>query len=152
MKPCISLEHHILKLVLRSAALACGLSSAAAAQSASDFYPNIPAAQSAYQAYADTKDCAGAEFVDLLDILDARTAFAKSNLVTDNMGVSTNGVDIVNQTGLAYVAIGDLAGSKGCAKEARSIYLAVIESFTGVDFAALRERAMIGIDDLRTKS
>jgi hypothetical protein len=150
--PCFFLEHLIVKIVILGAVFACGFTFAATAQSASDFYPSIPAAQSAYRAYLETKDCAGAEFLELLDILDARLSFAKSNLVTDRMGATSDGIQALHQAGLAMVSIGDLAASKDCARESQLLYVAVIETFIDVEFAALRERAMVGIADLRAKT
>ncbi len=150
--PDFALECHILSLVIRLAATFCALASVASAQSASDFYPNIPAAQSAYTAYADAQACDGPELAVLLEIMDVRMSFARASLVTDNMGATSDGTGVAHKTGLAYVALGDLALSKGCSGEARSLYLTVVETFTGEVFSALRQRAGIGIDDLRARS
>ena len=40
----------------------------------------------------------------------------------------------------------------GCAAKARETYLFVIETFIGIGYSAMRQRAQIGIDDLRASS
>jgi len=49
-------------------------------------------------------------------------------------------------------ALNRLAGAamaKGCREVARDTYLSVITEYTGTAYAALRQRAQIGLDDLR---
>ncbi len=49
-------------------------------------------------------------------------------------------------------AFAGAAAAKGCGPTARALYLYVIETFTGSAYAAMRQRAQIGIDDLRAAS
>ncbi|MET4371042.1 hypothetical protein ABIA99_003736 [Bradyrhizobium sp. LB12.1] len=50
------------------------------------------------------------------------------------------------------LATGDLALKSGCRNEADRSYRAVIASFVGEDMAAYRERARIGIEDVRNSA
>lgn len=45
--------------------------------------------------------------------------------------------------------VAQAAADKGCSDLARELYLDVIDRYTGTAYAAMRERARIGIDDLR---
>jgi hypothetical protein len=49
------------------------------------------------------------------------------------------------------LSVADTAKSKGCMQQARAIYDEVLRVFAGGAYAGLRDRAMIGIQDLRTK-
>lgn len=53
------------------------------------------------------------------------------------------------QLGTAVLAVADEAKKAGCREAARALYDIVIEVFIGSGYAALRQRAQIGIDDLR---
>jgi len=50
---------------------------------------------------------------------------------------------------IQWNAFAGAAADKGCGPTARTLYLYVIETFTGSAYAAMRQRAQIGIDDLR---
>jgi hypothetical protein len=47
------------------------------------------------------------------------------------------------------IELAEDADAKGCVKTARKTYLAIIDTFTGSAYEAVRQRAQIGIDDLR---
>ena len=49
------------------------------------------------------------------------------------------------------LSVADAAKSKGCVQQARAIYDEVLRVFAGGAYASLRDRATIGIQDLRTK-
>ena len=53
--------------------------------------------------------------------------------------------------GSAIVDVADAARKAGCNKEARAVYDYVIAVFVGSGYAALRQRAELGIQDLSTR-
>jgi predicted nuclease with TOPRIM domain len=53
--------------------------------------------------------------------------------------------------GATIVDVADAARKAGCNKEARAVYDYVIAVFVGSGYAALRQRAEIGIQDLSTR-
>jgi hypothetical protein len=55
------------------------------------------------------------------------------------------------QLGAATVDIGDAARDANCPKQARIVYDFVIEGYTDSNYAAMRQRAEIGINDLRSR-
>lgn len=59
------------------------------------------------------------------------------------------GVDTVVAGGTWILEVADAARLRGCKHVARGLYDAVIASYIGGAYAALRQRAQIGIDDLR---
>ena len=59
------------------------------------------------------------------------------------------GLDVKFDTGSWILDVADSAKDHGCKDVARSLYDAVIQIFIGGGYAALRDRARIGIDDLR---
>ncbi len=60
-----------------------------------------------------------------------------------------HGVDAAIAGGSWVLEVADAAREHGCKKVARGLYDAVIATYTGAAYAALRQRAQIGIDDLR---
>lgn len=59
--------------------------------------------------------------------------------------------EVEKQTADITLDFGDTAAEKGCVKQAREIYTSVITRFVGIGYSAYRERAKIGLDDLRGK-
>jgi len=62
----------------------------------------------------------------------------------DKLGLSQR---LATAIGLADVA--DAAKRKGCAEQARALYDLIVEVYVGSGYAGVRQRAQIGIDDLR---
>ena len=60
-----------------------------------------------------------------------------------------HGVDAAIEGGSWILEVADAAREHGCKKVARGLYDTVIATYTGGAYAALRQRAQIGIDDLR---
>ena len=60
-----------------------------------------------------------------------------------------NGFSTVVEAGGWVLDVADGARDRGCKKEARSLYDSVISIYTGTAYSSLRQRAQIGIDDLR---
>jgi hypothetical protein len=61
----------------------------------------------------------------------------------------THSFDTVFQSGTWLLEVADAARVHGCKNVARGLYDTVIATFVGSGYSALRERARIGIDDLR---
>jgi hypothetical protein len=59
------------------------------------------------------------------------------------------GVDGIYQIAGVVLDVADAARAHHCTKVAREIYDAVIRTYVGSDYAALRQRAEIGIRDLK---
>ena len=53
---------------------------------------------------------------------------------------------------MGYNKAAQAAADKGCPDAARRWWLTVIETYVGTGYAAMRQRAQIGIDDLRAAS
>jgi len=53
------------------------------------------------------------------------------------------------EAGAAVLDVADGAKRKGCTRNARELYDFVLRNFAGIGYAALRERATVGIKDLR---
>jgi len=56
------------------------------------------------------------------------------------------------EAGAAVLDVADGAKRKGCARDARALYDFVLKNFSGLGYAALRERATVGIRDLQARS
>jgi hypothetical protein len=56
------------------------------------------------------------------------------------------------EAGAAVLDVADGAKRKGCARNARELYDFVLKNFAGLGYAALRERATVGIKDLQARS
>jgi hypothetical protein len=101
--------------------------------------------EEAIAAYRAQTECEGKWF-DVIKIglmVDNITAGDARYLRQQNMMV-------ISQTVAArWNTFAGLAAEKGCGSTARTLYLYVIETFTGSAYAAMRQRAQIGIDDLR---
>jgi hypothetical protein len=59
-----------------------------------------------------------------------------------------SGLDAVVEGGSWILDVADASRERGCAIMARRLYDAVIATYIGTAYAALRQRAQIGIDDL----
>jgi hypothetical protein len=55
------------------------------------------------------------------------------------------------EAGAAVLDVADGAKRKGCTRNARELYDFVLKNFAGLGYAALRERATVGIKDLQAK-
>ena len=53
--------------------------------------------------------------------------------------------------GAAVLDVADGAKKKGCARDARELYDFVLRNFSGLGYAELRERATVGIRELKSK-
>jgi hypothetical protein len=60
-----------------------------------------------------------------------------------------SGVDAVVMAGGWILQVAEAARDHGCNEVARGIYDSVIATYTGAAYASLRQRAQIGIEDLR---
>lgn len=56
------------------------------------------------------------------------------------------------EAGSAVLDVADGAKRKGCARDARELYDFVLKNFSGLGYAALRERATVGIRELKSKA
>jgi hypothetical protein len=56
------------------------------------------------------------------------------------------------EAGAAVLDVADGAKKKGCGRDARELYDFVLKNFAGLGYAELRERATVGIRDLKSKS
>ncbi len=54
------------------------------------------------------------------------------------------------RSGDAVLQVADAYRDRGCPREARRLYDEVLKVFTGTAYASLRDRAKVGIDDLRS--
>ena len=55
------------------------------------------------------------------------------------------------EAGAAVLDVADGAKRKGCARDAQVLYDFALKNFAGLGYAALRERATVGIRELRSK-
>jgi len=55
----------------------------------------------------------------------------------------------VYDSGRLMLQVGEIARTRRCNAIAREAFLEVIEVYVGSDFAALRQRAQVGVDDIR---
>jgi hypothetical protein len=55
------------------------------------------------------------------------------------------------EAGAAVLDVADGARNKGCVREARELYDFVLRNFAGLGYAELRERAPVGIRELKSK-
>ncbi len=107
------------------------------------------------KAYAAEKDCTGIEYehTKLFAEVDNVGASAQIDLFTSRAGRDPDYISRAVATGqtmaIIYNGLGQIALAKGCPAQAREWYLKTIEGFTGAAYAAQRERAKIGLDDVR---
>lgn len=73
----------------------------------------------------------------------------QGSAASDDLDLPLPYLESVLSNAAAFNAIGQGALDKGCPKEARAIFLSVIDQFQGEAFAAARDRAKIGVDDAR---
>lgn len=98
-------------------------------------------------AYGSSPDCEGADYRDVSfgsDLL----AIGSSELTLDagiNQMYRRNRRDAVG----ALITLGDKATQKGCREAARKTYLKVIDTYSQPSDELFRQRAKIGLDDLR---
>ncbi len=76
-------------------------------------------------------------------------ASASARMTASMLNPERHGVDVAIEGGSWILEVADAAREHGCKKVARGLYDAVIATYTGAAYAALRQRAQIGIDDLR---
>jgi hypothetical protein len=62
-----------------------------------------------------------------------------------------HGLDMVRDSGGWIREVADAAPQHHCKEVARGLYDTVIATYVGTAYAALRQRAQIGIDDLRNE-
>ena len=81
----------------------------------------------------------------------------RNSLAIDDLGVRAriyarrpDALEYGQQAAINYNQAAQVAADKGCPAIARGLWLSVIEQFTGSGYAAQRQRAQIGIDDLRS--
>jgi hypothetical protein len=55
------------------------------------------------------------------------------------------------EAGAAVLDVADGAKKKGCGRDARELYDFVLKNFSGLGYAALRERATVGIREIKSK-
>ncbi len=67
----------------------------------------------------------------------------------DVFAAENHGPDVATDAGTWMLTVADAARDHGCKQVARRLYDTVIATYTGSAYAALRQRAQIGIDDLR---
>lgn len=80
---------------------------------------------------------------------DAQDAMGMAIGFMDKIDPKKHGFRASIETGSAVLTIADGFKSTGCTKRARFLYDGVIKVYTGLAYGALRDRAKIGIDDLR---
>ena len=83
------------------------------------------------------------------DSSNLKKAESMALLTSSLLNPREHGFDTVLQSGTWILEVGDAAKSRGCKTDARKMYDAVISTYVGSGYAALRQRAQIGIDDLR---
>ncbi len=76
-------------------------------------------------------------------------ASASARMTASMLNPERHGLDTAIEGGSWVLEVADAAREHGCKKVARGLYDAVIATYTGAAYAALRQRAQIGIDDLR---
>jgi hypothetical protein len=86
------------------------------------------------------KNCNGPELDEATETANAAVALSQRH----ELGVRL-------AAGGQLLSVADAAKSKGCVQQAGAIYDEVLRVFAGGEYASLRDRAMVGIQDLRTK-
>jgi hypothetical protein len=76
-------------------------------------------------------------------------ASASARMTASMLNPERHGVDAAIEGGSWILEVADAAREHGCNKVARGLYDGVIATHTGGAYAALRQRAQIGVDDLR---
>jgi hypothetical protein len=76
-------------------------------------------------------------------------ASVSARMTASMLSPERQGIDTVIEGGSWMLEVADAARDHGCKDAARRLYDAVIGTYTGSAYAALRQRAQIGIDDLR---
>ena len=86
------------------------------------------------------KNCDGPELDEATEAANAAVSLSQRHELGVRMAA-----------GGQLLSVADAAKSKGCVQQARAIYDEVLRVFAGGAYASLRDRATIGIQDLRTK-
>jgi hypothetical protein len=73
--------------------------------------------------------------------------FAK--YVLEKLPPSDTPIDLYQDVAVWYLEAAAAAAKRGCPAAAKEIYTSVIETFIGSAYDAYRQRAEIGLDDLR---
>jgi len=86
-----------------------------------------------------------------LSCTSPRFAQARSSVLATArlLNPEDHGIDAVIEGGDWILEVADAARDHGCKEVARHLYDTVIATYTGSAYAALRQRAEIGIEDLR---
>ena len=101
----------------------------------------------------DSNDCSRLGYA-VIDIeIEAQQIEANAELQIaenrqDRVSITRNLAELRN-AGLNRIRLADVLADRHCLVEARQFYISVIEQFQGASYAAIRQRAQIGIDDLR---
>lgn len=78
-----------------------------------------------------------------------KKAIALARLTMSEISPSTHGLDTARTVAEAALEVGDIAKRHGCKEAARETYDAIMKVYVGTAYAAYRERAVVGINDLR---
>ena len=95
--------------------------------------------------YKRSADCEGADYA-AFNKTAGQIIDGTSNTPPGLIGLETG---LRQSVARSMIDLAEDAVEKKCLKTARKTYLAVIDTFTGSAYAAARQRAQIGIDDLR---
>ena len=103
-------------------------------------------------AYATDRPCEGEAFTLARRTIDhysmERTSYYSPTEPSDRLMLSLIGGAHMNAA-RSLVALGDQAAAKHCYATARKVYLDVISVFIGSDYGAYRQKAQVGIDEIR---
>ena len=95
--------------------------------------------------YKDAPECEGKDYADFIS-MENRISEGVPDTPPELIWV----VEKLRESAAhSMIEVAEYATEKHCPQTARKTYLAVIDTFTGSDYAAVRQRAQIGIDDLR---
>jgi len=91
------------------------------------------------QAYLKAKDCNA-------------NAYTLTKFDLELLSLKAQGdFEVEKQVADITLDFGDVAAEKGCIKQAREIYTGIVSTFIGIGYSAYRERARIGLDNIRGK-
>jgi hypothetical protein len=99
----------------------------------------------ALAAYAVAPACADPAFDEAM----SKARILEVGIETDDLTLLQSFRENRVYAGMSLNRLGDDAVKKKCRIEARTAFLTVIETFTGSFYTAIRQRAQIGLDDVR---
>jgi hypothetical protein len=99
----------------------------------------------ALAAYAVAPACADPAFNEAM----AEALLLEVGIETDQPSLLQRMRDNRDYAGMSLNQLGEDAVKKKCRNEARKAFLTVIETLTGNSYASIRQRAQIGLDDVR---